>query len=37
MGAVTLAGATVLSFRNEPQQISLRFAGESYFRNKVQP
>ena len=37
MGAMTQAGGGGLSFRNEPQQISLRFAGESYFGNKVQP
>ena len=29
MGAVTLAGEPVLSFRKKPQQISLRFAGET--------
>ena len=29
MGAVTQAGESGLSFRNEPQQISLRFAGET--------
>ena len=28
MGAVTLAGESGLSFRNEPQQISLRVVGE---------
>ena len=28
MDAVTLAGESGLSFRNEPQQISLRFVGE---------
>lgn len=29
MGAVTLAGESGLSFRNEPQQISLRFTRET--------
>ena len=37
MGAMTLAGGGGLSFRNEPQQISLRFVGAAYLGSKVQP
>jgi hypothetical protein len=37
MGALTLAGETVLSFRNEPQQKSLRFLFQRLQAGEVQP